>query len=160
MEPNMIPAGTDLKVRTMVTLHEISYEQALVVSMLAQAQETGDKTFTVTRTSHITVRRDPETLLDELAQRAGWAATRVNTLTLTIRAAGLFGIVEAVGSAEQCSVTLQLWACSAERAESIQEQILGDLRPHEVLDVAFSLNWRFLDGKGDITAREHSRASR
>ena len=160
MDPTMIPTPTDLAIRTAVTLHEHSYEQALVVSLLAQAQRTGDKTFTVTRTSHITVRWCPETLLDELAQRASWVATRVNALTLTIRGVGLFGIVEAVGSAEQCAVTLQLWASSAERAESIQEQILGNLRQHEVLDVAFSLNWRFLDGKGDIKhASTEERAS-
>ena len=47
---------------------------------------------------------------------------------------------------------LQLWTDTAERGDAASESILTEFRPYEFRDISFSLNWRFLDGKGQ-TAR-------
>jgi hypothetical protein len=153
------PAVAEMNIRTTVQLHEISYERALLVSLLAQAQADGDRTFSVFRHASLAVRRDPETILDELSTATDWTVARVNVHTLTLRAVGLFGIVETQGSPEQCSLDLQLWADGGGRADAARERILAGLRAFEIQDLAFALNWRFLDGKGNIVrAKTEERA--
>jgi hypothetical protein len=51
---------------------------------------------------------------------------------------------------EKCSLFVQFWAESAERADTAIESVLAEFRQYEFRDISFSLNWRFLDGKGRI----------
>jgi hypothetical protein len=93
---------------------------------------------------------DPSILVDRLALRVNWTSLRPDAHTLIIRAANLFGIVEARGAVEKCSLFVQFWAESAERADTAIESVLAEFRQYEFRDISFSLNWRFLDGKGRI----------
>lgn len=131
----------ELNLRTTVQLSEISYERAVLKSLLAQAQASGDATFSVFREAHMAVGLGPLALLDQLAAFRDCLCTRPDSHTLILRSVGIFGIVDVSGSAENCSVNLQLWADSAKRGDSARERILAAIRPHEITDVAFSLNW-------------------
>jgi hypothetical protein len=103
---------------------------------------------------------DPPLLIDRLALRRDWGSLRVNSHTLTIRATNLYGIIEATGTSDKCSLSIQLWTDTAERGEATIEGILTEFRHLEFLDISFSLNWRFLDGKGHIArATTEERAS-
>ena len=110
----------------------------------------GDATFRVFRLGQMTLRMDPPLLIDRLALRQEGVSLRVNSHTLIVRATHLFGIVEATGAPDKCSLSIQLWTDSAERGDAAIEDILAEFRQHEFRDISFSLNWRFLDGKGHI----------
>jgi len=98
----------------------------------------------------MTLRMDPTLLIDRLALRQDWGCLRPDARTLIVRATHLFGILEASGSREKCSLSVQLWTDTAERGDAARESILTEFRLHEFRDISFSLNWRFLDGKGQI----------
>jgi len=162
--PNMdtppFPRTAGLSLSTHVQLTEVSYERAMLNSLLANSEVTGDPTFRVFRLGQMTLRMDPPLLIDRLALRPEWGSLRVNSHTLTIRATNLYGIIEATGAPDKCSLSIQLWTDTAERGEATIEGILTEFRHLEFLDISFSLNWRFLDGKGHIArASTEERAS-
>jgi hypothetical protein len=143
-----------------VQLTEHSYERAMLNNLLANAVATGDPTFRVFRLGQMTLRMDPPLLIDRLALRPDWASLRVNSHTLTVRATHLYGIIEATGAPDKCSLSIQLWTDTVERGEATIEGILAEFRHLEFRDISFSLNWRFLDGKGHIArASTEERAS-
>lgn len=144
------PAPAEINLHTQVQLTEHCYERAMLKSLLARAHVTGDATFRVFRQSHMTLRSDPGLLIDELAVRVDWQSLRPDSNTVIVRADGLFGIVEANGSREKCFLGVQLWADTAARGDSWMARILSDYRRYEFMDIGFSLQWRFLDGKGQI----------
>jgi hypothetical protein len=47
-------------------------------------------------------------------------------------------------------VNVYLWTDTEERGEATLASVLGTLRPYRITDIGFCLNWRFLDGKGEI----------
>jgi hypothetical protein len=143
-----------------VQFTEHGYERAMLKSLLARAQVTGDATFRIFRQAHLTVRFDPESLIDALAMRCEWQSLRPDSSTVIVRAEGLFGIVEASGSREKCFLSVQLWTDTPQRGDSWMARILADYLSYEFTDIGFSLNWRFLDGKGQIArATTEERAS-
>jgi len=150
MDTRSLPQLNDLHLSTTVQLTERNYEQAVLKSLLASAQASGDDTFRVFRLGHMTLRMDPPMLIDRLALGSAWTCQRVDMHTLIIRAPHLFGIIETTGAPEKCSLSIQVWADGPERADAATEGILADLRQFEFRDIGFSLNWRFLDGKGQI----------
>jgi hypothetical protein len=150
MDTPNFPLTSGLNLSTQVQLSEHGYENAALKSLLASAHATGDQTFRVFRLGEMTLRMDPPLLIDRLAMRSDWAPLRVNSHTLTVRATQLFGIIEATGAPEKCSLRVQLWTDTAERGEAALEGILAEFRQHEFRDISFSLHWRFLDGDGDI----------
>jgi hypothetical protein len=155
-----VPPLVSLNLSTNVQMTEHAYEHLVLASLLASAQVTGDNTFRVFRLGQMTLRMDPLLLIDRLALRQDWVSLRPNAHTLIVRATHLFGIIEATGSAEKCSLSVQLWTDSAERGDAASDNILAEFRHHEFRDISFSLNWRFLDGKGHIArASTEERAS-
>ena len=151
-------AGPNLSTHVQLTEH--SYERAMLNSLLANAEATGDPTFRVFRLGQMTLRMDPPLLVDRLALRPEWVSLRVNSHTLTVRATHLYGIIEATGAPDKCSLSIQLWTDTAERGEATIEGIFAEFRHLEFRDISFSLNWRFLDGKGHIArATTEERAS-
>ena len=150
MDTPPVPPLVSLNLSTNVQMTEHAYEHLVLASLLASAQVTGDNTFRVFRLGQMTLRMDPPLLIDRLALRQDWVSLRPNAHTLIVRATHLFGIIEATGSAEKCSLSVQLWTDSAERGDAASENILAEFRHHEFRDISFSLNWRFLDGKGHI----------
>jgi hypothetical protein len=160
MDTLPFPPPANLNLSTHVQMSEHSYEHAALTNLLANAQATGDPTFQVFRLAQITLRMDPPMLIDRLTLRQDWVPLRPNAHTLIVRAAHLFGIIEAEGSREKCSLGVQLWSDTAERGDAMMESILAEFRPYEFRDISFSLNWRFLDGKGHIArASTEERAS-
>jgi hypothetical protein len=160
MDTPPFPPTAGLNLSTHVQLTEVSYERAMLNSLLANSEATGDPTFRVFRLGQMTLRMDPPLLIDRLALRPEWGSLRVNSHTLTIRATNLYGIIEATGTSDKCSLSIQLWTDTAERGEATIEGILTEFRHLEFLDISFSLNWRFLDGKGHIArATTEERAS-
>ena len=160
MDTPTFPLTAGLNLSTQVQLTEHGYENAVLKSLLASAHATGDQTFRVFRLGEMTLRMDPPLLIDRLAMRSDWVPLRVNSHTLTVRATQLFGIIEATGAPEKCSLSVQLWTDTTERGEAAIEGILAEFRQHEFRDISFSLNWRFLDGKGHIArASTEERAS-
>jgi hypothetical protein len=146
------PKPVDLNISTQLHFDVHMFESAMLKSLLAQAHAQNDSTFLICREIDISVRLDPEGLLNELALRPEWLCLRTNSATLIIRATGLFGTIEALGTANHCSVHLRLWADSVERADTVKDIVLARVRDHKITDIAFSLNWRFLDGSG-VTRR-------
>jgi hypothetical protein len=160
MDTPPFPPLASLNLSTHVQLTEHSYEHAVLKSLLASAHATGDATFRVFRLGQMTLRMDPPLLIDRLALRQDWASLRVNSHTLIVRATHLFGIIEATGATNKCSLSIQLWTDSAARGDAAIEGILVEFRQYEFRDISFSLNWRFLDGKGHIArASTEERAS-
>jgi energy-coupling factor transporter ATP-binding protein EcfA2 len=160
MDTRPFPPPANLNLSTHVQMTEHGYEHAMLKSLLASAHATGDRTFRVFRLGEMTLRMDPSFLIDRLALRQDWVSLRSNSHTLIVRAAHLFGIIEATGSPEKCSLSVQLWTDTAERGDAARESILTEFRPCEFRDISFSLNWRFLDGKGQIArASTEERAS-
>src|ERR1700688_4898714 len=99
--PPLAPLAT-LNLSPHVKMSEHSYAHAALTSLLASAQATGDHTFQVFRLAQLTLRMDPHSLIDRLAVRQDWVSLRPNARTLIVRAANLFGIIEAEGSLEKC----------------------------------------------------------
>jgi hypothetical protein len=160
MDTPPFPPTAGLNLSTHVQLTEHSYERAMLNSLLANAEATGDPTFRVFRLGQMTLRMDPPLLIDRLALRPEWVSLRVNSHTLTVRATHLYGIIEATGAPDKCSLSVQLWTDSAERGEGTIKGFLAEFRQLEFRDISFSLNWRFLDGKGHIArATTEERAS-
>jgi len=160
MEIDCPPPPEPMSFRTSVNFSEIGYERAWLKSLLAQAESSGDRTFSVFREGQLTVRRAPLEVLDQLAGFRDWSALRTDSHVLALRSVGVFAIVGVSGSADRCAVNLQVWADTGERAEAVQQRIFSSLRADEIADVAFSLNWRFLDGKGEVRrASTEERAS-
>lgn len=160
MEIDCPPQPEPMNFQVSVNFSKIGYEQAWLKGLLAQALATGDRTFSVFRDGQLTVRREPMEVLDQLAGLRDWCALRTDSHVLALRSVGVFAIVGVSGSADRCSVTLQVWADIGERAEALQQRIFSSLRADEIDDVAFSLNWRFLDGKGEVRrASTEERAS-
>jgi hypothetical protein len=154
------PPVTNLNLSTHVQLTEHSYERAVLKSVLANAHATGDTTFRVYRLGLLALRMDPQALIDQLTLRQDWHALRPDARTLIVRANKLFGIIEATGATEKCSLGIQLWTDTAERGDAAIEGILTEFRPYELRDISFSLDWRFLDGNGQIRrASTEERAS-
>lgn len=155
-----LPPLASLNLSTQVQLTAHTYEHAVLKSLLASAHTSGDTTFRIHRLGSMTLRMDPSALIDRLTLRNDWTCLRPDSHTLIIRAPNLFGIVATTGAAEKCSLGIQLWAENAERADTALESILGEFRQYEFRDISFSLNWRFLDGKGQIArASTEERAS-
>ena len=150
MNPSPFPKPVDLNISTQLNLNVHLFESAMLKSLLAQAHAQNDPTFLICRETDISVRMDPEGLLNELALRPEWQCLRTNSATLIIRATGLFGTVEALGTVNHCSVQIRLWADSEERADTAANTVLAKVQGHEIKDVAFSLNWRFLDENGAV----------
>jgi hypothetical protein len=160
MDTPPLPPLANLNLSTHVQMSEHSYAHAALTSLLASAQATGDATFQVFRLAQMTLRMEPPSLIDRLAMRQDWVCLRPNARTLIVRAANLFGIIEAEGSLEKCCLGVQLWSDTAERGDAASEGILAEFRQYEFRDISFSLNWRFLDGKGHIArASTEERAS-
>ena len=160
MDTPLFPPLANLNLSTQVHIREYIYAQAVLANQLANAQATGDPTFQVFREAQMTLRMEPFLLIDRLALRQDWTPLRPNAHTLIIRATHLFGIIEAVGSQEKCSLCLQLWTDTTERGDAASDSILEEFRQYEFPDISFSLNWRFLDGKGQIArASTEERAS-
>jgi hypothetical protein len=153
------PPHVDLNVRTLVDCSS-GYEKGMLTSLLAEAHARGDATFSVCRRVHMTLRVDPSILLDQFAARLEWQCLRPNSSTLIIRANGLFGTIEASGAPDKCFMILKLWTDTPRRGDDLKDRILAVVRPYEVTDISFSLNWRFLDGKGEVKhASTEERAS-
>ena len=150
MDTLPFPQLASLNLSTHVQLTEHSYEHAVLNSALASAHATGDVTFRVFRLGQMTLRMDPPLLIDRLALRSDWASLRVNSHTLVVRATHLFGIIEATGAPDKCSLGIQVWTDNPQRGDAAIEGILAEFRQYEFRDISFSLNWRFLDGKGHI----------
>jgi hypothetical protein len=98
MDTSPFPPLANLNLSTHVQLTAHCYEHAVLKSLLASAHATGDATFRVFRLGQMTLRMDPPVLIDRLALRQDWVCLRVNSHTLIVRAANLFGIVEAMVS--------------------------------------------------------------
>jgi hypothetical protein len=79
---------------------------------------------------------------------------RVNTAALIIRGSGVYATIEATGCADKCTVDIHLWADTPERADAIEEMLSAEFRAHRITDIAFSLNWRFLDGRGSVKSAQ------
>jgi hypothetical protein len=126
MDTPTFPPLANLNLRTQVQLAEHSYEHAVLRSMLASAQATGGSTFRVFRLGQMTSRMDPTLLIDRLALRQDWVGLRSDARTLIVRATNLFGIIEASGSREKCSLVVQLWTDTPERGDAATESILID----------------------------------
>jgi hypothetical protein len=160
MDNPPFPSLASVNLSTHVQLTEHSYERAVLKSLLANAHGTGDTTFRVFRLGQMTLRMDPSLLIDRLALRRDWTCLRPDSHTLIVRVTALFGIIEATGAPDKCSLGIQLWADSPERGDAAIESVLAEFRQHEFRDISFSLNWRFLDGKGHIArASTEERAS-
>jgi len=150
MNASLFPMPVDLNISTQLNIDVHLFESVMLKSLLAQAHAQNDSTFLICREIDISVRMDPEGLLNQLALRRDWLCLRTNYATLIIRAIGLFGTIEALGTAEHCSVQLRLWADSVERADAVKDIVLAQVMDHQIMDIAYSLNWRFLDGSGAI----------
>jgi hypothetical protein len=95
-----------------------------------------------------------------LALRPGWVSLRAHSHTLLVRATNLFGVIETTGAHDKCTLGIELWTDSPERGDAAIEGILSEFRQYEFRDISFSLNWRFVDGKGNIArASTEERAS-
>src|ERR1035438_7940497 len=139
METSPFPPLANLNLSTHVQMSEHSYAHAALTSLLASAQATGDSTFQVFRLAQMTLRMEPPSLIDRLAVRQEWVSLRPNAHTLLVRAANLFGIIEAEGSREKCCLGVQLWSDTAERGDAASERILAEFRQYEFRDISFSL---------------------
>jgi hypothetical protein len=160
MDTPPFPPLANLNLSTHVQLTEHCYAHAVLNSVLASAHATGDATFRAFRLGQMTLRMDPPLLIDRLALRQEWTVLRINAHTLVVRAIHLFGIIEATGASDKCSLGIQLWTDTPERGDAAIERILAEFRQYEFRDISFSLNWRFLDGKGHIArASTEERAS-
>jgi len=144
------PKPVDLNISTQLYLDAHMFESAVLKSLLAQAHAQNDSTFLICREIDISVRLDPEGLLNELAMRPEWLCLRTNSATLIIRATGLFGTIEALGTARYCSVQLRLWADSVERADAVKDIVLAQVKDHQITNIGLWLHWRFLDGSGTM----------
>lgn len=154
------PPAPELIVGTEVYVREHSFAHALLQTLLATAHARGDSTFSIMREAHITVRRDPGQLLDQFAVCGEWRILRPSLTSLILRETGVFGMIDVSGIADQCAISVDVWGDTAERADATVDRILATLRPHRIEDVAFTLNWRFLDGQGNVSrASTEERAS-
>jgi hypothetical protein len=154
------PPLAAMNISTQVQLTAHSYEKGMLARLMSEAHAQGDATFSVFRRAHVTLRTDPSLLLDRFASRLDWQCLRPDSSTLIIRATGLFGTIEANGAPDRCLMVVELWTDTAQRGDDVKERILAEVRTHEVPDISFSLNWRFLDGKGEIKrASTEERAS-
>jgi hypothetical protein len=152
------PAAMNISTQVELTVH--SYEKGMLTTLLSAAHAQGDATFSVFRRAHVTLLTNPSVLLDRFASRLDWQCLRPDSSTLIIRATGLFGTIEAHGGPDRCLMVVQLWTDTPQRGDNVKDLILADVRPFEVTDISFCLNWRFLDGKGDIRrASTEERAS-
>ena len=160
MDTPTLPPLDSLNLSTQVQLTEHCYQYAVLKSLLASAHATGDATFRVFRLGQMTLRMDPLLLLDQLALRPGWVSLRAHSHTLLVRATNLFGVIETTGAPDKCTLGIELWTDSPERGDAAIEGILSEFRQYEFRDISFSLNWRFVDGKGNIArASTEERAS-
>lgn len=160
MNSTPFPPTADLEIRTEICLTEHIFPHAMLRSLMATAHTRRDATFSIMREAQMTVRRDPGQLLDQLAVCGEWLVLRPYLTTLIIWATGVFGTIEADGSREHCTVSIEVWTDTAERGDATVERILAGIRSHQITDVAFSLNWRFLDGQGRVAcATTEERAS-
>jgi len=157
--PPILPPA-DLDICTEVYLREHTFPHAMLQSLLVTAHARRDATFSVMREAQIAVRRDPGQLLDQLAVCGEWLTLRPYLTTLILRATGVFGTIEVKGTPEHCTVSVQVWTDTSERGDATVERTFTGIRPYRIADVAFSLNWRFLDGQGRVTcASTEERAS-
>lgn len=160
MDTPPVPPLAGIQVTTPVEIPATTCAEALRKGLVMTAHDRADATFSIYREAQMLVRRDRHQLLDQFAQRPGWACLRPGYNTLIVRGEGLFGTVRAYGEPDYCCVEIELWTDTPERGDACLEGILSDLRPVEITDMAFCLNWRFLDGKGEVSrASTRERAS-
>jgi hypothetical protein len=160
MNAPQVPSLDGIQVSTPVGIPATTCAEALRKGLVMTAHARGDITFSIYREAQMLVRRDRHLLLDQFAQRPDWACLRPGYHTLIIRSEGLFGTIRAYGEPDYCDVEIELWTDTPERGDACLERILTELRPFQITDVAFSLSWRFLDGKGEVSrASTKERAS-
>src|ERR1700724_740327 len=133
------PAKMNISTEGQLTAH--SYERGMLTSLLSEAHAQGDATFSVFRRAHVTLRMDPSLLLDRFASGLDWECLRPDSSTLIVRGAGLFGTIEANGAPDKCLMVIELWTDTAQRGDDVKDRILAEVRPFEVTDISFSLNW-------------------
>jgi hypothetical protein len=145
------PAGAGLDISAQLQFQEATYEHALLKSLMARAPAEGDRTFSIMREALVSIRRGPEAFLDRLAGCEAWWALRPDIATLIVRSEGLFGILGARGTPDMCRVSVQLWADTTDRADAALARVLEEIGPYRIMDIAYSLNWRFINGRGQVT---------
>jgi hypothetical protein len=144
------PKPLDLNVSTQLGICTDTFHDVMLKGLLARAHVEGDATFSFFRHGQLSVRRDSNQVLAEFAKSHDWMCLRSGEITLIVRSTGLFGYIQAIGPTENCTVNMYLWTDTEERGEAVLERALGALRPYRITDIGFCLNWRFLDGKGEI----------
>ena len=150
MSDTPIPNQPWTPIRLNAQYHVISYEDAVLQSLLTQAAATSNRMFCLYRDRRFKVRKAPAAVLDAIGVGLQSQCLRVDAGTLVVRGTDVFAQIHAFGTAERCTVVVKLWASSEGALETAIACIHAPLEAVEIADVAFTLNWRFLDGRGGI----------
>jgi ATPase family associated with various cellular activities (AAA) len=160
MDTSQFPPPAELNIHTQVDIRAGTFHEAMRRSLLSRAHAHADATFSIYREARMAVRRDRNRVIDHFASCRDWMTLRSGYHTLILRSTGLFGTIAASGPTENCAVVVELWADTPERGDATLERILAEIRPYRITDIGFCLNWRFLDGKGEVKrASTEERAS-
>ena len=150
MSTSPIPRPLNLDMSMQLEVRADTFHEVMRKGLLARAHADGDSTFLFFRHSHVTVRRDRNQVLAGFVNLQDWRCLRSGEVTLIVRSVGLFGYLTANGPPDNCIVNVYLWTDTEERGEATLASVLETLRPYRITDIGFCLNWRFLDGKGEI----------
>ena len=108
--------------------------------------------FPIHRRVRFAARRPLEELFDDLAQRSGLAALRLDTAWLILD--GPRSFVEARGTqkTDYCSGTFSMWTDSRGDLESFRDQLLGIVGEQLVRDETFTIDWHFHSAYSGLTS--------
>lgn len=114
--------------------------------------DVGARRFPIHRRVRFAARRPLENLFDDLAQRSGLAALRLDTAWLILD--GPCSFVEARGNqkTDYCSGTFSMWADSSDGLESCREKLLGIVGEQLVRDETFTIDWHFYSANSGLTS--------
>jgi hypothetical protein len=90
-------------------------------------------------------------LFDDLALRSGLAAQRFDAGALLLDGPGTFVTLNGKPKARYASCTFTFWTDTPERAQNLEELLLGIVGDRRLREETFTMDWRFSGGHGYTT---------
>lgn len=117
---------------------------------VAEALEQGITRYPIYRRLRFAARVEMEVMLDAIALDPTWHVERFDDNALVLDAEGVF--VTGYGSRKKdySSFYFYIYAKNPQRAEAVKERILSKAAATRITDPMFTINWAFLDGRGEI----------